>query len=264
MCYACRVGEPDLCSSGDYVERGIKGMHGFMAQYYVDSPEYLVRVPPGLRKVGVLTEPLSIVEKAVAEIFKIQERLIWRPERALVAGTGPIGMLATFILRDMGLETCAFATRDRASLKAKLTEAGGARYVNVKEVPFEQIVKEHGPFDIIIEATGSSEIAFEAIRLAAGNGIVCLTGLSPHKSSHSLCTDCVNMDLVMNNKVVFGTSSSNRVHFERALDRMASLEKKWPGLLERMFTRRVDLGHVAEGLQRTKDDIKVVVEIGAV
>ena len=263
MCYACRVGEPDLCSSGDYVERGIKGMHGFMAQYYVDSPDYLVRVPPELRKVAVLTEPLSIVEKAVAEIFKIQERLIWRPERALVAGTGPIGMLATFILRDMGLETCAFATRDRTSLKAKLTEASGARYVNVKEVPFEQIVKEHGPFDIVLEATGSSEIAFEAIRLVAGNGIVCLTGLSPHKSSHTLCTDCVNMDLVMNNKVVFGTSSSNRVHFERALDRMASIERKWPGLLEQMFTRRVDLGHVAEGLQRTKDDIKVVVEIGA-
>jgi threonine dehydrogenase-like Zn-dependent dehydrogenase len=262
-CFSCRVGEPDMCSSGDYLERGIKGMHGYMAQYYVDSPDYLIRVPPELRKVAVLTEPLSIVEKAVAELFKMQERMIWRPERALVAGTGPIGMLAAFILRDMGLETYAFATRDRTSLKAKLTEASGARYVNVKEVPFEQIVKEHGPFAIIIEATGSSEIAFKAIGLVAGNGIVCLTGLSPRKDAHTVCTDCVNMDLVMNNKVVFGTSSSNRVHFEQALVRMASMEKKWPGLLERMFTRRVDLDHVVEGLQRTKDDVKVVVEIGA-
>jgi glucose 1-dehydrogenase len=262
-CYACRVGEPDLCSSDDYVERGIKGMHGFMAQCYADSPEYLVRVPPALRKVAVLTEPLSIVEKAVAEIFKIQERMIWRPGRALVAGTGPIGMLATFILRDLGLETCAFATRDPASLKARLIDASGARYFNVKEVPFERIVKEHGPFDIIIEATGSSAIAFEAIRLVAGDGIVCLTGLSPHRDSRNVCTDCVNMDLVMNNKVVFGTSSSNRVHFERALDRMVSIGKKWPGLLERMFTRRVDLAHAADGLRRSKDDVKVVVEIGA-
>lgn len=262
MCYACRVGEPDLCNSGDYFERGIKGMHGYMAQQYVESPGYLVRVPPELRNVAVLTEPLSIVEKAVAELFKIQERMIWRPERALVAGTGPIGMLATFILRDMGLETWAFATRDEDSLKARLIDASGARYVNVKKVPFDQIVKDHGPFDLIIEATGSSEIAFKAIGLVAGSGIVCLTGLSPHKSTHSLCTDCINMDLVMNNKAVFGTSSSNRVHFERGMDRMASIEKKWPGLLERMFTRRVDLAHVVEGLQRTKDDIKVVVEIG--
>jgi threonine dehydrogenase-like Zn-dependent dehydrogenase len=261
MCFACRVGEPDLCSSGDYLERGIKGMHGYMAQYYVDSPEYLIRVPPALRKVAVLTEPLSIVEKAVDQIFKIQERALGRPERALVAGTGPIGMLATFILQDMGLETCAFATRERDSLKGRLIEASGARYVNVKEFPFEQIVKDHGPFDIIIEATGSSEIAFKAIGLVAGNGIVCLTGLSPHKDTHTVCTDCVNMDLVMNNKVVFGTSSSNRVHFEQALVRMASIEKKWPGLLERMFTRRVDLDHVVDGLRRSKDDIKVVVDI---
>jgi threonine dehydrogenase-like Zn-dependent dehydrogenase len=262
MCHACRVGEPDLCSSGDYLERGIKGMHGYMAQFYVESPDYLVRVSPELRNIAVLTEPLSIVEKAVAGLFKIQERMIWRPARALVAGAGPIGMLATFVLRDMGLETCAFATRDRASLKGRLIEASGARYVNVKEFPFEQIVKDHGPFDIIIEATGSSEIAFKAIGLVAGNGIVCLTGLSPHKDTHTVCTDCVNMDLVMNNKVVFGTSSSNRVHFEQALVRMASVEKKWPGLLERMFTRRVDLEHAVEGLHRTKDDIKVIVEIG--
>ncbi len=263
-CYACRVGEPDMCSSGDYLERGIKGMHGYMAEYYVDSPDYLVQVPPGLRRIAVLTEPLSIVEKAVAELFKIQARLIWRPRRVLVAGTGPIGMLATFVLRDMGLETYAFATRDKGSLKARLIEASGARYVNVKETPMEQIVAGDGPFDIIIEATGSSEIAFKAIDLVAGDGIVCLTGLSPHKAAHQVCTDCVNMDLVMNNKVVFGTSSSNRVHFERALDRMASIEKKWPGMLEQMFTRRVDLEHVGEGLHREKEDIKVVVEIGAV
>jgi threonine dehydrogenase-like Zn-dependent dehydrogenase len=263
MCYACRVGEPDMCSSGDYFERGIKGMHGYMAQYYTDSPDYLVRVPPELRKVAVLTEPLSIVEKAIAEVFKVQERLIWKPERALVAGTGPIGMLAAFVLRDLGLETYAFATRDRTSLKAQLIDASGAHYINVKEVPIEQIVKDHGPFDIIIEATGSSEIAFKAISLVAGNGIVGLTGLSPRRAARPVCTDCVNMDLVMNNKAVFGTSSSNRVHFERALDRMASIEKKWPGLLERMFTSRVDLDHVVEGLRRTKDDIKVVVDINA-
>jgi threonine dehydrogenase-like Zn-dependent dehydrogenase len=261
-CYACRVAEPDMCSSGDYLERGIKGMHGYMAEYYVESPEYLVQVPPELRKVAVLTEPLSIVEKAVAELFKVQERLTWRPVRALVAGAGPIGMLAAFILRDMGLETWAFATRERTSLKGRLIEMSGARYVNAKEVPMEKIARDYGPFDIIIEATGSSEIAFKSIGLVNAGGIVCLTGLSPHKAEHSVCTDCVNMDLVMNNKAVFGTSSSNRVHFERALDRMVSIEKKWPGLLERMFTRRVELTRAVEGLRRTREDVKVIVEIG--
>ncbi len=261
-CFECRNDRQDMCLTGDYLERGIKGMHGYMAGQYVERVENLVPIPPRLEKVAVLLEPLSVVEKGIRAAFTIQERLPWEPDRALVAGAGPIGLLAAFVLRDMGLETYAFATRDVESLKARVAEASGARYVNVKETPMEQIVADHGPFDIVVEATGQSEIAFEAIRLVDKNGIVCLTGLSPHQGTHSVCTDCVNMDMVLNNKVVFGTVSANRLHFERALDRMASIERKWPGLLGRMFTKRVDLDLVVEGMRRSKDDIKVVVEIG--
>lgn len=262
-CFECRNYHQDMCLTGDYFERGIKGKHGYMAGQYVERTENLITIPPWLEKVAVLLEPLSIVEKGIADAFIIQERLPWKPDRALVAGAGPIGLLATFVLMDMGVETWAFATREKTSPKAQVTEACGAHYVNAREKPMEQIVEDHGPFDIIIEATGSSEIAFKAMGLVNRNGIVCLTGLSPHKETHSVCTDCVNMDLVMKNKAVFGTVSANRMHYELALDRMASIEKKWPGLLERMFTRRVDLDHVAEGMRHTKDDIKVVVEIGA-
>jgi threonine dehydrogenase-like Zn-dependent dehydrogenase len=262
-CFECRNFHSDMCLTGDYFERGIRGMHGYMAEQYVESPDYLVRVPRELEKVAVLLEPLSIMEKGITEAFKMQERLPWRPERALVAGTGPIGLLAAFVLRDMGLETYAFATREKESLKAHVTEASGAHYINVKEVPIEEIVERHGPFDIIVEATGSSRIAFQAISAVDRDGIVCLTGLSPHQGEHTVCTDCVNMDLVMNNKVVFGTVSANRMHYERGIDRIASIERKWPGLLGRMFTRRVDLDHVVEGMHRTRDDIKVVVETGA-
>lgn len=262
-CFECRNYNQDMCLTGHYLERGIKGMHGFMAEKYVERTENLIPVPPWLEKVAVLLEPLSIVEKGIQAAFTIQERLPWKPDRALVAGAGPIGLLATFILRDMGIETWTFATRDEKSIKARVTEASGARYFNVRETPMEQIVRDHGPFDMIVEATGSSEIAFKAFGLVSRNGVVCLTGLSPLKHTHSVCTDCVNMDLVMNNKAVFGTVSSNRLHFERALDRMGSVEKKWPGLLGRMFTRRVDLANVADGMRREKEDIKVVVEIGA-
>ena len=263
MCFACRTGQPDMCNSDDYLERGIKGMHGYMAEYYVERPENLIPVPQSLRKVGVLLEPLSIVEKGIGQAFKIQERMIWHPQRALVAGAGPIGLLAALILRDSGLEVSTFATRSRESLKARIAEAAGIEYFNVKETPIEQIAELQGPLDVIVEATGSSEIAFKAMRLAASNGIVCLTGLSPEQRTHTICTDCVNQDLVMHNKAVFGTVSSNRVHFERGLDRLASIERRWPGLLERMFSRRVGLEHVRESLKKEKDDVKVLVEIGA-
>ena len=262
-CYACRNGGPDDCLSGDYSERGIRRLHGYMADRYVESPDYLVQVPPELRPVAVLLEPLSVVEKGIEEIFKIQERLVWQPEKALVAGTGPIGLLATFVLEGLGVDTVAFATRERGSLKARVTEACGARYVDVKEEPLEEIVSRYGPFDISIEATGVSQIAFDLVRLARTDGVVCLTGLSPRHGETTVCTDCVNMDLVMHNKAVFGTSSSNRGHFERGIARLRSIRRQWPGLLERLFTKRVGLDQAAESLCHGKDDIKVVVEIGA-
>ncbi|WP_424358501.1 glucose 1-dehydrogenase [Methanocella sp. MCL-LM] len=263
MCFGCRTGQPDMCESDDYFERGIKGMHGYMAEYYIEHPENLIQVPPSLRKIAVLLEPLSIVEKGIEQAIKIQERMIWHPRRALVAGAGPIGLLAALILRDTGLEVSTFATRGMESLKARIAGAAGIDYFNVKETPIEQIVEKQGPLDMIVEATGSSEIAFKSIGLVSNNGIVCLTGLSPQQRTHPVCTDCVNMDLVMHNKAVFGTVSSNRVHFERGLDRLASVERRWPGLLERMFTRRVSLENVKEGLKEDKEDIKILVEIGA-
>ena len=39
-CYTCAQGENDMCLSGDYQERGIMRRHGFMAEYYVESPEF--------------------------------------------------------------------------------------------------------------------------------------------------------------------------------------------------------------------------------
>ncbi len=91
-----------MCPTGDDSERGIKGMHGYMAGQYVERTENLITIPPWLEKVAVLLEPLSIVEKGIADAFRIQERLPWKPDRALVAGTGPVGLLATFVLRVHG------------------------------------------------------------------------------------------------------------------------------------------------------------------
>ena len=59
------IGMPDMSTDDEYHEHGINLLHGFLTEYYVDAPEYIVRVPGGLREVGVLVEPLSIPEKGV-------------------------------------------------------------------------------------------------------------------------------------------------------------------------------------------------------
>jgi threonine dehydrogenase-like Zn-dependent dehydrogenase len=260
-CLNCRNHEPDFCLTGDYLERGIKGLHGYMAEYYAESMDYVIGLPAELLEVGCLLEPLSVAEKGIFEAFRIQQRTLWEPERALVLGAGPLGLLATFILRDMGLETYTLATRGGDSPKARAAEWPGARYVDVDEEPLDTLPKKYGPFDIIVEATGYSPYAFKAMELVNKNGIVCLAGLSPKKKEHSICTDCVNMEVVLNNKAAFGTVSSSRRDFEKGIDRMLSIRKKWPGLFESLLTKKKSLEDAPEALRRSKEDIKAVVSI---
>jgi glucose 1-dehydrogenase len=260
-CLNCRNLEPDFCLTGDYLERGIKGLHGYMAEYYAEAVDYLVPIPDELLDTGCLLEPMSVAEKGIGEAFRIQGRMLWEPRRAMVLGAGPLGLLATFILRDMGLETYTLATRDRKSLKARAAEASGATYVDVNDDPVETLPEKFGPFDIVIEATGYSPYAFKSMELVHTNGIVCLTGLSPGNRRPAIPADRINMLMVLHNKAVFGTVSSGLRDFERSVDRMMSVRKKWPGLLESLFTKKVKLDDAPEALRRSKEDIKAVVDV---
>lgn len=260
-CLNCRNHQPDFCVTGDYLERGIKGLHGYMAEYYAESMDYLISLPRELLDTGCLLEPLSVAEKGIFEAFRIQQRVLWEPRRALVLGTGPLGLLATFILRDMGLETYTLATRERGSVKARAAEASGARYIDVNEEPPGSLPKKYGQFDIIVEATGFSTFAFEAMGLVNRNGIVCLAGLSPGNKEHSIPTDRINLEMVLNNKAAFGTVSSSRRDFEKSVGRMLSIRKKWPKILETLFTKKESLDDAPRALRRDKEDIKAFVVV---
>src|SRR5206468_5451269 len=94
--------------------RGINLRHGYLAEYYVDDAEFIVKVPQGLKHVGVLLEPTTVVEKGIAQAYEIQRRLrVWRPKRAAAMGAGTIGLLATLVLRLRGLEvtTCGLTPK---------------------------------------------------------------------------------------------------------------------------------------------------------
>src|SRR3954462_11574977 len=94
-CEACAAGAPDACLTGDYLERGITRLHGFASELVAEAPEHLVPVPATLGRLGVLAEPASVCARAVRPVRAIGGRQPWGPRRALVIGTGAIGMLAT-------------------------------------------------------------------------------------------------------------------------------------------------------------------------
>src|SRR4051794_39394616 len=144
------IGRNDLTSEEVYYERGINLCHGFLTEYFVDDAEYVVKVPPGLRHLGVLSEPASVCAKAIEQAFLAQQRLqVWSPQRAFVLGAGQIGLLATLMLRLRGLEVYTLATRPAPNLKAEIAGAYGATYVSVRETPMADLAKQVGRPDLI-------------------------------------------------------------------------------------------------------------------
>src|SRR4051812_42613701 len=98
-CGACEEGSPDACFTGDYVERGITRLDGYARELVAEAPEHLVAVPASLGRIGVLAEPGSICARAIRHARAIGQRQPWAPRRALVLGTGAIGMLTAAFLR---------------------------------------------------------------------------------------------------------------------------------------------------------------------
>jgi threonine dehydrogenase-like Zn-dependent dehydrogenase len=85
-CPSCRAGSSDLCTTMQYSERGITAAHGFLTSHYTDREEFVVGIPPALRRIGVMLEPWSVAAKAQRHAWEIQRRLLWNPQRALVLG----------------------------------------------------------------------------------------------------------------------------------------------------------------------------------
>ena len=260
-CRNCAAGEWDMCLNGQYTERGIKGRHGFLAEFYTESPDFLVAVPAEIAPVAVLLEPLSIVEKAIEQIKRIQSRLVWQPERAVVLGAGPIGLLAGMLLSLEEIEVHFYDATERG-IKSDLAEAIGAKYIWAGERKLShELAAEIGTVDIVVEATGFSPLAFDAMDMVGPNGIVCLTGVSGGSRKLEVSADHLNLEMVLSNKVVFGTVNANRRHFESGVRHLQEIEARWPGLLSRMITRRLPLKDFADALERSPDHVKSIVEM---
>ena len=234
------IGDYDMTTDEVYRERGINLHHGFLTEYYVDDPEYIVKVPPGLKDIAVIAEPLSVPEKGIIQAYEIQRRLkVWNPRRAAVLGAGTIGLLATLILRLRGIEVTTFGKTSRPYLNSDLVEDLGARYVSTEELPLREAAPKYGPFDLIYECTGFSPLVFEGMEALGKNGVLVLASVTGGNRTVEVPADKINLDFVLGNKVVVGTVNGNRTVFEAAVRDLAMARVQFPGWVERLMTHPV-------------------------
>ena len=263
-----KIGTYDMTTDDTYYERGINLRHGYLAEYYVDDPEYIVKIPRGLKEVGVLLEPTTVVEKGIAQAYEIQRRLrVWQPRRAAVMGAGTIGLLATLVLRLRGLEVTTFGLTRRPYRNSDLIEAIGARYQSTADVPIMEGSKRYGPFDLIFEATGYSPVVFESMQALGKNGVLVLSSVTGGDRKIEVPADKINLEFVLGNKVMVGTVNANREYFEMGVRDMAQAEAEYPGWLSRLLTHPVNglenYEELFNQLTEAKGAIKVFCQVAA-
>ncbi len=250
-CAHCAVLEWDMCSNGQYTERGIKSLDGYGAQRYALEAAFAIKLDASLAEVGVLLEPASVLAKAWDHVDRIGGRARWEPKRVLVTGAGPIGLLAALLGRQRGLEVHVL-DRETSGPKPSLVAALGAQYHVGK-------IADTGPRpDVILECTGVPQLILDAIQHLGPDGVLCLTGVSTVGPKIAIEAGAINRQLVLENGVVFGSVNANRRHYEAAGEALRRADKRW---LERLITRRVALSELGHAFERQHDDVKVVIDL---
>lgn len=260
------IGTNDMTTDDTYFERGINLRHGYLTEYYVDDAEFIVKVPQGLKEVGVLLEPMTVVEKGIHQAYEIQRRLrVWHPKKAAVMGAGTIGLLAALVLRLRGMDVTVFGKVAKPYLNSDLIEAIGARYETTDDITVIEGAQKYGPFDIIFEATGYSPIVFESMQALGKNGVLVLSSVTGGGRKVEVPADKINLEFVLGNKVMVGTVNANREYFEMGVRDMAQALAEYPCWMKKLLTHPVkgleNYRELFDKLENAKGAIKVFCEV---
>jgi threonine dehydrogenase-like Zn-dependent dehydrogenase len=269
-CPACRMNRPDMCYTGKYHERGIWGLDGYQTEFVVDKDQYVVRVPSEIAGLGVLTEPLSVAEKAIDESVRIQKSRLpdalaapnWLfGRRCLVAGLGPIGLLAALALRLRGADVYGLDIVDGDSERPKWLEVIGGKYIDGRKVPADKLDTTIGPMDFIFEATGVAGLAFNLLDALALDGVYVLTGIPAGNRPLNIPGAELIRQLVLKNQVMVGSVNASRDHYQLAVDDLSHARLQWGDHVSKLITNRFRFADFASGFNHhDQDEIKAVVE----
>lgn len=264
-CAPCRGGRQDFCVTGDFTERGIKSAHGYMAEFTVDDERHIVRVPPELRGVAVLAEPLTVAEKGME-----QARILMRrapdghsgahPRPAVVIGAGPIGLLGAMKLLDCGHETWVYSRGNPESPSARIVSAMGARFVDATLRTPAELAEMVGDIGLVYEAAGVAKVSFEVLSALGVNGVFIFTGIPALNAPVEVDAELIMRNLVLNNQAIVGTVNAGHASYEEAMIDLASFMRRFPAAVTGMITARVSLDGAREALL-ARGGVKTVVDM---
>ena len=273
-CPSCLNGRQDFCFTGDFTERGIKMVHGYMTEYFVEDEAHLNLVPQELRDVAVLVEPLTVAEKALAQVWQVQQRLNWNIDfanprgpghgkTAVVLGAGPVGILGAMTLLVNGFKTFVYSRSKEPNPKADLVNSIGAKYFSAESTTPAEFLEIVENIDLVYEAVGQAKISFDVLKILGLNGVFVFTGIPPVKPAIPIEADTLMRQMVLMNQAIIGTVNADRAAFESAIRDLGTFKQRWPEAIRKVITGRFPMESYRELLLGKATGIKNVIQIGS-
>jgi threonine dehydrogenase-like Zn-dependent dehydrogenase len=215
-------------------------------------------------------EPLSVVEKAIDEALRL--RIVRCPEaaitpdwivgrRCLVAGLGPVGLLASMVSQLRGAHVYGLDIVDSASARPKWLNAIGGHYLDGRQIPVDQVEKKVTPMDLILDASGITSLEFNLLDTLARNGVYVIIGIPA--GDHPLQIDGPELvrQLVLDNQVMAGSVNAARGHFQMAVDDLSQAQLRWGTHVAALITSHYPSSQFADLVaNHPPDAIKEVIE----
>jgi threonine 3-dehydrogenase len=253
-CYQCRNDRMHICKNLKILGVDIDGVFA----EYVKLPELNARkLPVGIdAKLGSLLEPLG---NATFTVFGSECENDIKGKNVVVAGCGPIGLMAIAVLKVLGASKVIATELGGEEVRIKLASKMGADLVLDASTGTDKLVKtvmdetDGNGVDVALEMSGAAPALKQVFQMLTPGGRVSILGLY---------NDPVTIDV--NNAITFKSATVHGITGRRMFhtwDQMFDLLKgqDFRDKLSSLVTHTLPIRDIGEGMEliRTKQAAKV-------
>jgi threonine dehydrogenase-like Zn-dependent dehydrogenase len=156
---------------------------------------------------------------------------------AVVLGAGPVGLLGAMAFAAQGFDTYVYSRSSNPTSAEVVREIGGT-FISSETHRIAEMADKVGRIDVVYEAVGASQLAFEVVRHLGPNGVFIFIGVPGRRGPVCLDPDRIMRNIVLDNQILLGSVNAGRDAFAGAIKDLGVFMERWPGAVRKLLTGR--------------------------